>query len=199
MSDNISEKSKNNQQNRKPGLPFQLSFALRNAEQNNRIVQENLVKLNLKNFDDAIALSNIVKVFENSTKIKQERFEKSRNKKNIFNISAEYHVLGTNSNLTKKLFKIIGSLENLQTKDMSNIHENFLKSNFENVKDIIDGNKDLIDEVDNTLTIIGKVLTDKSSTGKYEKNKILDSLISNYSDEELQAILDSRKSEKKAS
>ena len=84
MSDKINKPGK-----KRVGLPPRLEISLKNADSNLKKIQEALLKLNLKNFDDTTALEQILKVLDANIEVKAERRSKQIRGEKQCKINAE--------------------------------------------------------------------------------------------------------------
>lgn len=176
-------------ENKKTTIPAHLAQALKNAESNQADIRTSLEKMNLKDFDDAVALRNIGKIIEISKRMKSERYERRNKKQSTINISRDYEVIEIDSTLTKKASKILKNIKLLQEANINSIQENFIQNKYDAVKNILDTNVTLIDEVDNIFTVLLKVLNTRIKNGQFDKNSILLEVIKHFGEEEILNLL----------
>ncbi len=180
-----------------PSLPLSIQRAIDSSSTNKEEISLFLSKVNFKNFDDAIALRNMTKVIEASSKVRSERASRRTAGQSIFSVNTEYDVLVTDDSLSKKLISIVRDVRSLQEANIINIQSSFVKNKYDAVKNILDSNELLVNEVDEVLTIVSQSLTKKVKTGIYEKRSILNEILKNHSDSEIEEILLARKESKK--
>lgn len=185
-----SNKSNTKQTEIKKGtIPAHLAQALKGAEFNLTTIQTSLEKINLKDFDDAVALRNIEKILDISKKMKTDRYERRNKKQSTINIARNYEVIEIDSALTKKASKILKNIKLLQESNINSIQENFIQNKYDAVKNILDTNVTLIDEVDNVFTVLLKVLNARIKNGQFDKNSILLEVIKHFGEDEILNLL----------
>lgn len=184
-----SKKNRNETEIKKATIPAHLALALKTAESNLTQIQTSLGKINIKDFDDAVALRNIDKILELTKKIKIERNERRNKKQSTIKISKDYEVIEIDSALTKKASKILKNIRLLQESNINSIQQNFIQNKYDEVKNILDTNGTLIDEVDNVFTVLLKALNKRIKNGQFEKNSILLEVIKHFGEDEILDLL----------
>lgn len=184
-----SKKNRNETEIKKATIPAHLALALKTAESNLTQIQTSLGKINIKDFDDALALRNIDKILELTKKIKIERNERRNKKQSTIKISKDYEVIEIDSALTKKASKILKNIRLLQESNINSIQQNFIQNKYDEVKNILDTNGTLIDEVDNVFTVLLKALNKRIKNGQFEKNSILLEVIKHFGEDEILDLL----------
>lgn len=174
---------------KKPTIPAHLAQALKNAESNQAVIRTSLEKMNLKDFDDAVALRNIERILDITKRMKSDRYERRNNKKSTINITRDYEVIEMDSALTKKASKILKNIRLLQESNINSIQQNFIQNKYDAVKNILDTNVTLINEVDNVFTVLLKVLNTKMKNGQFDKNSILLEVIKHFGEDEILNLL----------
>lgn len=170
-------------------IPAHLAQALKNAESNQAVIRTSLEKMNLKDFDDAVALRNIERILDITKRMKLDRYERRNNKKSTINITRDYEVIEMDSALTKKASKILKNIRLLQESNINSIQQNFIQNKYDAVKNILDTNVTLINEVDNVFTVLLKVLNTKMKNGQFDKNSILLEVIKHFGEDEILNLL----------
>ncbi len=184
-----SKKNRNETEIKKATIPAHLALALKTAESNLTQIQTSLGKINIKDFDDAVALRNIDNILELTKKIKIERNERRNKKQSTIKISKDYEVIEIDSALTKKASKILKNIRLLQESNINSIQQNFIQNKYDEVKNILDTNGTLIDEVDNVFTVLLKALNKRIKNGQFEKNSILLEVIKHFGEDEILDLL----------
>lgn len=174
---------------KKTTIPAHLAQALKNAESNQAVIRTSLEKMNLKDFDDAVALRNIERILDITKRMKSDRYERRNNKKSTINITRDYEVIEMDSALTKKASKILKNIRLLQESNINSIQQNFIQNKYDAVKNILDTNVTLINEVDNVFTVLLKVLNTKMKNGQFDKNSILLEVIKHFGEDEILNLL----------
>lgn len=181
----------------KTNLPYLLQRAIDYAPSNQESIKVFLEKVVFKNFDDAVALREMLKVIEACSKVKAERISRRNNGQSVLGINTDYEVIVTEDNLSKKLVSIIRNVKSLKDGNLENIQSHFVKNKFDEIQAILKSNSHVVKEVDSVLTVLSSKLSHKVKTGEYEENSIILELLRNYSDEEILKIMNSRKSKVK--
>ncbi|MEV9477977.1 hypothetical protein [Aliarcobacter butzleri] len=168
MSDKINKPGK-----KRVGLPPRLEISLKNADSNLKKIQEALLKLNLRNFDDTIALEQILKVLDANIEVKAERRSKQIRGEKQFKINAEYNVFFANDLVSKTLFRLLKSIKQVNDNEMSNIQQKFLNNNVEDLVGTLNSSKLLISDTTEVIKIISNSFKAK---GAYEKNSLFNEI-----------------------
>lgn len=156
------------------GLPPRLSAALKNSNNNFENVMNRIKKLDLGNLNDAVALENILRVLDLNEKVKEERIQKRRVSRNSVKIDSSYTVVFANDPISKDLINLAIRINQLNSVELTNIQENFLRNNIEDVMNSLNSSKNLVSDTKEVVSILTKIFGSKNK--KYEKGLIFDEI-----------------------
>lgn len=171
-------------------LPIYLSNALQYAETNKLKILDEIQKFNLQNFDDALALNNMVKVIDAKEQVKNERRERRNQKRSIYSVLTNYEVIISNEPLSGKLLQLIKNISKSSALKMQDIKENFLKNKIEDLNEILLSNKSQNDEILQIVNIVNKSI----ESNKNSSNSLFVQIASKLSLEELENIIKEKNS-----
>lgn len=171
-------------------LPIYLSNALQYAETNKLKILDEIQKFNLQNFDDALALNNMVKVIDAKEQVKNERRERRNQKRSIYSVLTNYEVIISNEPLSRKLLQLIKNISKSSALKMQDIKENFLKNKIEDLNEILLSNKSQNDEILQIVNIVNKSI----ESNKNSSNSLFVQIASKLSLEELENIIKEKNS-----
>lgn len=171
-------------------LPIYLSNALQYAETNKLKILNEIQKFNLQNFDDALALNNMVKVIDAKEQVKNERRERRNQKRSIYSVLTNYEVIISNEPLSGKLLQLIKNISKSSALKMQDIKENFLKNKIEDLNEILLSNKSQNDEILQIVNIVNKSI----ESNKNSSNSLFVQIASKLSLEELENIIKEKNS-----
>lgn len=171
-------------------LPTYLSNALQYAETNKLKILNEIQKFNLQNFDDALALNNMVKVIDAKEQVKNERRERRNQKRSIYSVLTNYEVIISNEPLSGKLLQLIKNISKSSALKMQDIKENFLKNKIEDLNEILLSNKSQNDEILQIVNIVNKSI----ESNKNSSNSLFVQIASKLSLEELENIIKEKNS-----
>ena len=156
------------------GLPPRLSAALKNSNNNFENVMNRIKKLDLGNLNDAVALENILRVLDLNEKVKEERIQKRRLSRNSVKIDSSYTVIFANDPISKDLINLAIRINQLNNVELTNIQENFLRNNIEDIMNSLNSSKNLVSDTKEVVSILTKIFRSKNKN--YEKGLIFDEI-----------------------
>ena len=168
------EKNQDKQNNQKSKVPPRITNALENAEKTLSNLNQKLKSLNLKDFNDIIAMENIIRLLDANDTIKNERNIKRRASKkgSSVKVNNSYSVIVANDDLSKNLISLIRRVTQLSNNELENIQESFLTNKIDDIVSSLDSSKNLIDDTIDVVSVFMKYFSAKNTT-KYEKESIL--------------------------
>ena len=168
------EKNQDKQNNQKSKVPPRITNALENAEKTLSNLNQKLKSLNLKDFNDIIAMENIIRLLDANDTIKNERNVKRRASRNgsSVKVNNSYSVIVANDDLSKNLISLIRRVTQLSNNELENIQESFLTNKIDDIVSSLDSSKNLIDDTKDVVSVLMKYFSAKNTT-KYEKESIL--------------------------
>ena len=171
-------------------LPTYLANALQYAETNKLKILSDIEKFNLQNFDDALALNNMVKIIDAKEQVKNERRERRNQNRSIFSVLTNYEVIISNEPLSGKLLQLIKNISKNSAIKMQDIRESFLKNKIDNLNDLLLSNKSQNDEILQIVNIVNKSI----ESNKISNNSLFAQIASELSLEELENIIKEKNS-----
>jgi len=177
--------TKTNTTKGKGNLPRNIQNLINYAPVNLETVNLSIAKINLKNFDDGLLLREITHLIDGVNKIRDERTNNSRNNKNIFNINTEVHTVVLDDPNSKKIYRLLINLKNLLNLESKNLNDSFLKNNYQDILQTIEGNKNLIAD----LNVILDNLNNSINNNGYKEHTLFESIAKNLTIEELEEII----------
>ena len=168
------EKNQDKQNNQKSKVPPRITNALKNAEKTLSNLNQKLKSLNLKDFNDIVAMENIIRLLDANDTIKNERNVKRRASRNgsSVKVNNSYSVIVANDDLSKNLISLIRRVTQLSNNELENIQESFLTNKIDDIVSSLDSSKNLIDDTKDVVSVLMKYFIAKNTT-KYEKESIL--------------------------
>ena len=168
------EKNQDKQNNQKSKVPPRITNALKNAEKTLSNLNQKLKSLNLKDFNDIVAMENIIRLLDANDTIKNERYVKRRASRNgsSVKVNNSYSVIVANDDLSKNLISLIRRVTQLSNNELENIQESFLTNKIDDIVSSLDSSKNLIDDTKDVVSVLMKYFSAKNTT-KYEKESIL--------------------------
>lgn len=168
------EKNQDKQNNQKSKVPPRITNALKNAEKTLSNLNQKLKSLNLKDFNDIVAMENIIRLLDANDTIKNERNVKRRASKkgSSVKVNNSYSVIVANDDLSKNLISLIRRVTQLSNNELENIQESFLTNKIDDIVSSLDSSKNLIDDTKDVVSVLMKYFSAKNTT-KYEKESIL--------------------------
>lgn len=168
------EKNQDKQNNQKSKVPPRITNALENAEKTLSNLNQKLKSLNLKDFNDIVAMENIIRLLDANDTIKNERNVKRRASRNgsSVKVNNSYSVIVANDDLSKNLISLIRRVTQLSNNELENIQESFLTNKIDDIVSSLDSSKNLIDDTKDVVSVLMKYFSAKNTT-KYEKESIL--------------------------
>ena len=168
------EKNQDKQNNQKSKVPPRITNALENAEKTLSNLNQKLKSLNLKDFNDIIAMENIIRLLDANDTIKNERNVKRRASRDgsSVKVNNSYSVIVANDDLSKNLISLIRRVTQLSNNELENIQESFLTNKIDDIVSSLDSSKNLIDDTKDVVSVLMKYFSAKNTT-KYEKESIL--------------------------
>ena len=168
------EKNQDKQNNQKSKVPLRITNALKNAEKTLSNLNQKLKSLNLKDFNDIVAMENIIRLLDANDTIKNERNIKRRASKkgSSVKVNNSYSVIVANDDLSKNLISLIRRVTQLSNNELENIQESFLTNKIDDIVSSLDSSKNLIDDTKDVVSVLMKYFSAKNTT-KYEKESIL--------------------------
>ena len=168
------EKNQDKQNNQKSKVPPRITNALKNAEKTLSNLNQKLKSLNLKDFNDIVAMENIIRLLDANDTIKNERNVKRRASRNgsSVKVNNSYSVIVANDDLSKNLISLIRRVTQLSNNELENIQESFLTNKIDDIVSSLDSSKNLIDDTKDVVLVLMKYFSAKNTT-KYEKESIL--------------------------
>ena len=168
------EKNQDKQNNQKSKVPPRITNALENAEKTLSNLNQKLKSLNLKDFNDIVAMENIIRLLDANDTIKNERNIKRRASKkgSSVKVNNSYSVIVANDDLSKNLISLIRRVTQLSNNELENIQESFLTNKIDDIVSSLDSSKNLIDDTKDVVSVLMKYFSAKNTT-KYEKESIL--------------------------
>ncbi len=168
------EKNQDKQNNQKSKVPPRITNALKNAEKTLSNLNQKLKSLNLKDFNDIVAMENIIRLLDANDTIKNERNVKRRASRNgsSVKVNNSYSVIVANDDLSKNLISLIRRVTQLSNNELENIQESFLTNKIDDIVSSLDSSKNLIDDTKDVVSVLMKYFSAKNTT-KYEKESIL--------------------------
>mgnify|MGYP003620867770 FL=1 len=168
------EKNQDKQNNQKSKVPPRITNALKNAEKTLSNLNQKLKSLNLKDFNDIVAMENIIRLLDANDTIKNERNVKRRASRNgsSVKVNNSYSVIVANDDLSKNLISLIRRVTQLSNNELENIQESFLTNKIDDIVSSLDSSKNIIDDTKDVVSVLMKYFSAKNTT-KYEKESIL--------------------------
>ena len=168
------EKNQDKQNNQKSKVPPRITNALKNAEKTLSNLNQKLKSLNLKDFNDIVAMENIIRLLDANDTIKNERNVKRRASRDgsSVKVNNSYSVIVANDDLSKNLISLIRRVTQLSNNELENIQESFLTNKIDDIVSSLDSSKNLIDDTKDVVSVLMKYFSAKNTT-KYEKELIL--------------------------
>lgn len=168
------EKNQDKQNNQKSKVPLRITNALKNAEKTLSNLNQKLKSLNLKDFNDIVAMENIIRLLDANDTIKNERNVKRRASRDgsSVKVNNSYSVIVANDDLSKNLISLIRRVTQLSNNELENIQESFLTNKIDDIVSSLDSSKNLIDDTKDVVSVLMKYFSAKNTT-KYEKESIL--------------------------
>ena len=168
------EKNQDKQNNQKSKVPPRITNALKNAEKTLSNLNQKLKSLNLKDFNDIVAMENIIRLLDANDTIKNERNVKRRASRDgsSVKVNNSYSVIVANDDLSKNLISLIRRVTQLSNNELENIQESFLTNKIDDIVSSLDSSKNLIDDTKDVVLVLMKYNSAKNTT-KYEKESIL--------------------------
>ena len=168
------EKNQDKQNNQKSKVPPRITNALKNAEKTLSNLNQKLKSLNLKDFNDIVAMENIIRLLDANDTIKNERNVKRRASRDgsSVKVNNSYSVIVANDDLSKNLISLIRRVTQLSNNELENIQESFLTNKIDDIVSSLDSSKNLIDDTKDVVSVLMKYFSAKNTT-KYEKESIL--------------------------
>ena len=168
------EKNQDKQNNQKSKVPPRITNALENAEKTLSNLNQKLKSLNLKDFNDIVAMENIIRLLDANDTIKNERNVKRRASRDgsSVKVNNSYSVIVANDDLSKNLISLIRRVTQLSNNELENIQESFLTNKIDDIVSSLDSSKNLIDDTKDVVSVLMKYFSAKNTT-KYEKESIL--------------------------
>lgn len=168
------EKNQDKQNNQKSKVPPRITNALKNAEKTLSNLNQKLKSLNLKDFNDIVAMENIIRLLDANDTIKNERNVKRRASRDgsSVKVNNSYSVIVANDDLSKNLISLIRRVTQLSNNELENIQESFLTNKIDDIVSSLDSSKNLIDDTKDVVLVLMKYFSAKNTT-KYEKESIL--------------------------
>ena len=164
-------KAKETKQTKK--VPARIENALKNANKVSSEVNDKIKSLRLSDFNDIVALENIIRILDANDNIKAERNSKRRTAKNgSVKVNNSYSVIVSSDPLSKDLISLTRRVITLSSKELANIQERFLSNNIDDIVSSLDSSKNLIDDTKDVVSVLMKYFSAKNTT-KYEKESIL--------------------------
>ena len=148
--------------------------ALKNTEKTLSNLNQKLKSLNLKDFNDIVAMENIIRLLDANDTIKNERNVKRRASRDgsSVKVNNSYSVIVANDDLSKNLISLIRRVTQLSNNELENIQESFLTNKIDDIVSSLDSSKNLIDDTKDVVSVLMKYFSAKNTT-KYEKESIL--------------------------
>ena len=186
-----SEKNQDKQNNQKSKVPPRITNALKNAEKTLSNLNQKLKSLNLKDFNDIVAMENIIRLLDANDTIKNERNVKRRASRDgsSVKVNNSYSVIVANDDLSKNLISLIRRVTQLSNNELENIQESFLTNKIDDIVSSLDSSKILIDDTKDVVSVLMKYFSAKNTT-KYEKESILKDIAALLEKKEEGASLD---------
>ena len=168
------EKNQDKQNNQKSKVPPRITNALKNAEKTLSNLNQKLKSLNLKDFNDIVAMENIIRLLDANDTIKNERNVKRRASRDgsSVKVNNSYSVIVANDDLSKNLISLIRRVTQLSNNELENIQESFLTNKIDDIVSSLDSSKNLIDDTKDVVSVLKKYFSAKNTT-KNEKESIL--------------------------
>ena len=168
------EKNQDKQNNQKSKVPPRITNALENAEKTLSNLNQKLKSLNLKDFNDIVAMENIIRLLDANDTIKNERNVKRRASRDgsSVKVNNSYSVIVANDDLSKNLISLIRRVTQLSNNELENIQESFLTNKIDDIVSSLDSSKNLIDDTKDVVSVLMKYFSAKNTT-QYEKESIL--------------------------
>ena len=168
------EKNQDKQNNQKSKVPPRITNALKNAEKTLSNLNQKLKSLNLKDYNDIVAMENIIRLLDANDTIKNERNVKRRASRDgsSVKVNNSYSVIVANDDLSKNLISLIRRVTQLSNNELENIQESFLTNKIDDIVSSLDSSKNLIDDTKDVVSVLMKYFSAKNTT-KYEKESIL--------------------------
>ena len=137
-------------------------------------LNQKLKSLNLKDFNDIVAMENIIRLLDANDTIKNERNVKRRASRDgsSVKVNNSYSVIVANDDLSKNLISLIRRVTQLSNNELENIQESFLTNKIDDIVSSLDSSKNLIDDTKDVVSVLMKYFSAKNTT-KYEKESIL--------------------------
>lgn len=172
------EKNQDKQNNQKSKVPLRITNALKNAEKTLSNLNQKLKSLNLKDFNDIVAMENIIRLLDANDTIKNERNVKRRASKNgsSVKVNNSYSVIVANDDLSKNLISLIRRVTQLSNNELENIQESFLTNKIDDIVSSLDSNKNLIEDTKEIVAILMKNFTSKNGDSQYTKGALIEEI-----------------------
>lgn len=161
-----------NKKSSKSVLPDRLRQSLDNGSENLQQVQDRLKNLRITEYNDTVALENIIRVLDANDKIKAERNQKRRVSRGTIKIDSSYSVIFASDTLSKNLINLTRRVNQLNNAELTAIQENFLRNNIEDVMNSLNSNKNLVDDTKEIVSVLMKVFSSKEKNANYVKGSI---------------------------
>ena len=163
-----------NEKKQNKELPPRLLSALENSNNNLEKIMSRIKNLDLGNLNDAVALENILRVLDLNEKVKEERIQKRRLSRNSVKIDSSYTVIFANDPISKDLINLAIRINQLNNVELTNIQENFLRNNIEDIMNSLNSSKNLVSDTKEVVSILTKIFRSKNKN--YEKGLIFDEI-----------------------
>lgn len=158
-------------------IPPRIRISIQNGNKNFERVKERLANLNLKDYNDVVALENIIRVLDANEKVKDERNQKRRSSRDgSTKIDSTYAVIFANDTLSKNLIGLTRRVNTLNDTELKNIQESFLRNNIDDVMISLDSSKNLISDTREIISVLAKTFNSKDKNSKYQKGNILEEI-----------------------
>ncbi len=165
-----------NKKSSKSVLPDRLRQSLDNGSENLQQVQDRLKNLRITEYNDTVALENIIRVLDANDKIKAERNQKRKVSRGTIKIDSSYSVIFASDTLSKNLINLTRRVNQLNNAELTAIQENFLRNNIEDVMNSLNSNKNLVDDTKQIVSVLMKVFSNKDKNANYVKGSIAEEI-----------------------
>lgn len=135
-----------NKKSSKSVLPDRLRQSLDNGSENLQQVQDRLKNLRITEYNDTVALENIIRVLDANDKIKAERNQKRKVSRGTIKIDSSYSVIFASDTLSKDVMNSLNS------------------------------NKNLVDDTKQIVSVLMKVFSNKDKNANYVKGSIAEEI-----------------------
>ncbi len=168
-------KAKETKQTKK--VPARIENALKNANKVSSEVNDKIKSLRLSDFNDVVALENIVRILDANDNIKAERNLKRRTAKNgSVKVNNSYSVIVSSDPLSKDLISLTRRVIALSSRELASIQERFLSNNIDDIVSSLDSNKNLIEDTKEIVAILMKNFTSKNGDAQYTKGALMEEI-----------------------